>query len=266
MYWNLRTIPELSDLPPAERQRVWREAGRRADLGYRYEVCVILAIAALAAVAWAVNWSTPLGWVTALAAVAVVRFALFQVQVAWTRPWLRAELAGHHPPPTRHEFGSNKPLLVSFMISAAVLGALAVLAVSLTQELFRCVFAAVTGAIAVVLAGVAAWNWRARVVVDDGGLTVYRGRAGQHVPWSAVAEVRMGGTQVSGDVGFESKRLFTWRTVEVHLQDGRRLTFNSLVDRVNYLAWAVARRSCAPPPDRPLQAAGPLDNRSTPAE
>lgn len=85
LYWSIRSIPELADLPERDRERLWRR-GYRASLGSRRTKIAAVVGLGLAAAGLAAGrpWTTGLG---ALAGAGI----LFQVSVAEARPFWRAE-------------------------------------------------------------------------------------------------------------------------------------------------------------------------------
>ena len=73
MYWRWSQIPELADLPPGERKRIWREARRdpfrAADLLWVAAILGVVLGAAMAVIELPTRLS---GWVSLTAYVVVV--------------------------------------------------------------------------------------------------------------------------------------------------------------------------------------------------
>jgi hypothetical protein len=98
VYWSLESLPELSDLPHAERRRLWRECWWKV-LDH-WQVWVVYLVGCLGiyggmfVAAW-LSLAVGLGWVLALLIVGLVwgsifSFLLNQVSFPLARPYLRA--------------------------------------------------------------------------------------------------------------------------------------------------------------------------------
>ncbi len=85
LFWSVRSIPELADLPERQREKLWRR-GYRASLARRpTQIALVFAIGLAAA-----GYVSALPWATATGAVAGA-LLLFQVAVAQARPFWREE-------------------------------------------------------------------------------------------------------------------------------------------------------------------------------
>lgn len=92
LYWRVRSIPELRDLPERERERLWRR-GYLYSLGRRRTKIALVAAIGLALTGYLAGrtWTTGVG---ALAGAAL----LFQVAVAEARPFWRRVREGDGTP------------------------------------------------------------------------------------------------------------------------------------------------------------------------
>lgn len=55
IYWTLRSIPELADLPGPERRRLWRACYRRTWRDWRFLLAFVLLVALLSGAMFAVG-------------------------------------------------------------------------------------------------------------------------------------------------------------------------------------------------------------------
>jgi hypothetical protein len=120
VYWSWESVPELADLPPRDRRRLWREAWGKVV--WRWPVMLgglVLLPAMLVGCVYLVGYlalAVGLGWSLALLLVGgvvvgnVYGFILTQVGLALARPYLRAarlaesqsgQAAGPGPPGVR---------------------------------------------------------------------------------------------------------------------------------------------------------------------
>jgi hypothetical protein len=98
VYWSLRSIPELSDLPHAERRRLWRECWWKVldhwQVWVVYFVGCLGIFGGMFVAAW-LSLAVGLGWGVGLLLVSLVwgsvfPFLLNQVSIPLARPYLRA--------------------------------------------------------------------------------------------------------------------------------------------------------------------------------
>ena len=97
MYWSLRSVPELADLPPAERRRLWRECWGKVLRHWQVWLLFLLFYSGLLGVLVVAAWLAlvvGLGWPLALILVSGVwggafGFLLDQVSIPLARPYLR---------------------------------------------------------------------------------------------------------------------------------------------------------------------------------
>jgi hypothetical protein len=97
IYWSLRSIPELADLPPAEGRRLWRECWGKVLRHWQVWLMFLLLwsgiLGALVVSAW-LALAVGLGWPLAVILVGGVwggafGFLLDQVSIPLARPYLR---------------------------------------------------------------------------------------------------------------------------------------------------------------------------------
>lgn len=92
LYWRVRSIPELRDLPERERERLWRRGYLYSLRRRRTKIALVAAVGlALAGYLAGGTWTTGVG---ALAGATL----LFQVAVAEARPFWRRAREGNAAP------------------------------------------------------------------------------------------------------------------------------------------------------------------------
>jgi len=95
IYWTLKQIPELRDLPKDQRKRLWRACYDTPKVKVIYVFVVVTAGVPLM---WLINQAKMSTWNTALLfglGVGIISFIVSQVQLERLRPSIRAYLKEH---------------------------------------------------------------------------------------------------------------------------------------------------------------------------